>query len=323
MAERSYYEILGVDPKASDAEIKKAYRKLVRKYHPDVSKDPDAVSKTSEINIAYETLSDKEKRAEYDEMLANPFGHRGHNNNQNNGGFHYQQYDFDPQQFGQNEAFGSGDFHFDDLFAAFGSHAQQGFRQRRRQGPVSGEDQHAELVIDIEAAYHGAQRSLSLDMPTVNDNGQMTYERKTLNVKIPVGITEGQQIRLSGQGLPGYNNGPAGDLYLKIKFRPEKHLSVQNRKDVYQRINVAPWTAALGSKIAVDTPAGRLSVNIPANSHNNQKMRLKGKGIPAKEAGDLYLLINIVLPPANNKKDQEAWQALAQHFSVFDPQKQA
>ena len=319
MAERNYYEILGVDPKASDSEIKKAYRKLVRKYHPDVSKDPDAVSKTSEINIAYETLHDKEKRAEYDEMLANPFAGTTRRRNDSNQDFNYQQYDFDPQFFSQSGAFGSGDFHFDDIFSAFGNRSQHGFQQHRN-GPVAGEDQHAELVIDIQAAYEGAQRSLSLDMPTLNEQGQMVYERKTLNVKIPAGITEGQQIRLSGQGLPGYNNGAAGDLYLKIKFRNLDNLYVQNRKDVYQRVNVAPWTAALGSKIAVNTPAGRLSVNIPANSRNNQKMRLKGKGIPAKQAGDLYLLINIVLPESSSSEDKTAWQNLEKHFAGFNPQ---
>ena len=319
MAERNYYEILGVDPKASDSEIKKAYRKLVRKYHPDVSKDPDAVSKTSEINIAYETLHDKEKRAEYDEMLANPFAGTTRRRNDSNQDYNYQQYDFDPQFFSQSGAFGSGDFHFDDIFSAFGNRSQHGFQQHRN-GPVAGEDQHAELVIDIQAAYEGAQRSLSLDMPTLNEQGQMVYERKTLNVKIPAGITEGQQIRLSGQGLPGYNNGAAGDLYLKIKFRNLDNLYVQNRKDVYQRVNVAPWTAALGSKIAVNTPAGRLSVNIPANSRNNQKMRLKGKGIPAKQAGDLYLLINIVLPESSSSEDKTAWQNLEKHFAGFNPQ---
>ena len=319
MAERNYYEILGVDPKASDSEIKKAYRKLVRKYHPDVSKDPDAVSKTSEINIAYETLHDKEKRAEYDEMLANPFAGTTRRRNDSNQDFNYQQYDFDPQFFSQSGAFGSGDFHFDDIFSAFGNRSQHGFQQHRN-GPVAGEDQHAELVIDIQAAYEGAQRSLSLDMPTLNEQGQMVYERKTLNVKIPAGITEGQQIRISGQGLPGYNNGAAGDLYLKIKFRNLDNLYVQNRKDVYQRVNVAPWTAALGSKIAVNTPAGRLSVNIPANSRNNQKMRLKGKGIPAKQAGDLYLLINIVLPKSSSSEDKTAWQNLEKHFAGFNPQ---
>ncbi|WP_239349947.1 DnaJ C-terminal domain-containing protein [Snodgrassella communis] len=319
MAERNYYEILGVDRKASDDDIKKAYRKLVRKYHPDVSKDPEAVAKTSEINIAYETLHNKEKRAEYDDILANPFRHGGQQNGGSHNGYEYQQYDFDPSHFSQNGAFGSGDFRFDDLFSAFGSSNRHGFHQNHTD-PMRGEDQHAELVINIAASYQGVQRNLSLDMPTLNAQGQMTYARKTLNVKIPAGIIEGQQIRLSGQGLPGFNGGAAGDLYLKISFRNEENLYVQNRKDVYQRINVAPWTAALGGKTDITTPAGALSVNIPANSHNGQKMRLKGKGIPAKDAGDLYLLINIVLPQASTEADRAAWQTLASHYAAFQPQ---
>ena len=318
MAERNYYEVLGVDPKASAADIKKAYRKLVRQYHPDVSKDPDAVAKTSEINIAYETLSDKNKRAEYDDMLTNPFRHGyGGGGGHQQGYQQYEQYGFDPRHFAQDGAFGQGDFHFDDIFSAFG---QSSRRQQRQQGPMQGEDQHAELVIDIAAAYQGEQRSLSLEMPTLNAQGQMTYERKTLNVKIPVGITEGQQIRLAGQGLPGFNGGGAGDLYLKISFRNRDDLYVQNRKDVYQRINVAPWTAALGGKIKITTPAGNmLNVTISANSRNGQRSRLKGKGIPAKEAGDLYLITNIVLPPCNNDADRAVWQQLAEHYANFEP----
>ncbi|MDF7675710.1 DnaJ C-terminal domain-containing protein [Neisseriaceae bacterium ESL0693] len=317
MAERNYYEVLGVDPKASAADIKKAYRKLVRKYHPDVSKDPDAVAKTSEINIAYETLSDEQKRAEYDDMLANPFRHTQQGQGGAHQGYEYQQYDFDPRHFGQNGAFGNGDFHFDDIFSAFG---QGRSRRQSQQGSMQGEDQHAELVIDIQAAYQGDKRSLSLEMPTLNAQGQMVYEQKTLNVKIPAGITEGQQIRLSGQGLPGFNGGKAGDLYLKIRFRHQDNLYVQDRKDVFQQVNVAPWTAALGGKIDVTIPSGStLSVTLPANSRNGQKIRLKGRGIPAKEAGDLYLMINIVLPQSQNESDRAAWQALAEHYASFRP----
>lgn len=328
MAERNFYEVLGVASNASADEIKKAYRKLVRKYHPDVSKDPDADAKTSEINLAYETLHDAEKRAEYDAMLANPFG-AGRGGSGAGGGANshgaYQQYEFDPRHFGQDGPFGHGDFRFDDIFSAFGSAGQQrGFRQQQRQGPVNGEDQHAELNIDIQAAYQGAQRSLTLDMPTLDAAGNMTYARKTLNVKIPKGISEGQQIRLSGQGLPGFNGGQAGDLYLKIQFHNSDQLFVQNHKDVYQRVAVAPWTAALGGKISVTTPSGALAVNLPANSHGGQKIRLKGKGIPAASAaGDLYLLVDIVLPRSQTAADQAAWQALAEHYAGFQPQNHA
>ncbi|MGV6989462.1 DnaJ C-terminal domain-containing protein [Testudinibacter sp. P80/BLE/0925] len=316
---KNYYEVLGVSKDASLNEIKKAYRKLVRKYHPDISTETDADKKTSEINVAYETLKDETKRAEYDAMLANPFAGQ-----QAGGGFHrqdfdpqrhgYQYYGFDGSHFGDGQPFGSGDFRFDDIFSAFGS-AGQGRRQTSHSGPIAGEDQHAELSIDIAAAYHGSERSLSLDMPTLTADGQMTYARKTLHVKIPKGIMEGQQIRLREQGLPGFNGGGNGNLYLKIGFHQSAELYVENRKDVYQRIDIMPWTAALGGKLDVETIAGKFSVNIPANSRNGQSLRLKGKGIPAKEAGDLYLLLNIALPHSDSDADKAAWQQLADHYA--------
>lgn len=315
-AEQNYYDILGVSQDASPSDIKKAYRKLVRQYHPDISKDSEADKKTSEINQAYNTLKDPAKRAEYDEMLANPFGRTGSGTRTD--GFNSEQgfeqyYGFDSSHFGDGQPFGGGDFRFDDIFSAFGHHTR---RQPHQTGPISGEDQHAELSIDIAAAYSGSERSLSLDMPTVNAGGQMAYERKTLQVKIPKGISEGQQIRLRGQGLPGFNGGENGDLYLKIRFRESDSLYVKNRKDVYQRINIMPWTAAIGGKTEANTPAGRLNISIPPNSRNGQSLRLKGKGIPAKNAGDLYLVINIALPAADSNADKAAWQQLAEHYGM-------
>ena len=314
--QKTYYDILGVAKDASLADIKKAYRKLVRQYHPDVSKDPDADQKTSEINLAYNTLKDEAKRAEYDEMLANPFGRAGSAHG-GAGGFDPgqdfgQYYHFDSSRFGEGQPFGSGDFRFDDIFSAFG-HAGAG--RQRQTGPIPGEDQHAELTIDLAAAYTGGERSLSLDMPTLGAGGQMAYERKTLQVKIPKGISEGQQIRLRGQGLPGFNGGEAGDLYLKIRFREDPQHYVKDRKDVYQRLNIPPWTAVLGGQIEVATPAGKLGVNIPAGSRNGQNLRLKSKGIPAKEAGDLYLTLNIELPRADDDRARALWQQLADHYA--------
>ena len=162
MAEKTYYEILGVDKTADADTIKKAYRKLVRKYHPDVSKEPDAAERTAEINTAYETLSDREKRAEYDELLANPYGRSAGGNpfgGAQSGGFHYE--------YRGGEPFGAGDFNFEDLFAGFGR--SQRHAHARPDGPMKGEDQHAELSIDIYAAYVGAERSLSLNVPTVDE----------------------------------------------------------------------------------------------------------------------------------------------------------
>ena len=315
MAKRNYYEILGVDKNADLDTIKKAYRKLVRKYHPDVSKEPDAVQKTAEVNEAYETLKDTQKRTEYDEMLANPFGGTSQTRGNpfegaygdTNGFRHYEFHS------GDDEPFGQGDFHFEDLFSAFGRRGQQS--HTRQTGPMKGEDQHAELSIDIAAAYDGTERSVTLNVPTIDEYGRITQQNKTLNVKIPKGITEGQQIHLARQGLPGINGGENGDLYLKIRFHERPDLYVKNKKDVCQTIDVFPWLAALGGKIQIVTLGGRLQLNLPANSQNGKSIRLKGKGIPAKEPGDLYLNIRILVPPVEDDADRAAWEQIATHFA--------
>ena len=315
MAKRNYYEILGVDKNADLDTIKKAYRKLVRKYHPDVSKEPDAVQKTAEVNEAYETLKDTQRRTEYDEMLANPFdGTSQTRGNPFEGAYGdtngFRHYEFHS---GDDEPFGQGDFHFEDLFSAFGRRGQQS--HTRQTGPMKGEDQHAELSIDIAAAYDGTERSVTLNVPTIDEYGRITQQNKTLNVKIPKGITEGQQIRLARQGLPGINGGENGDLYLKIRFHERPDLYVKNKKDVCQTIDVFPWLAALGGKIQIVTLGGRLQLNLPANSQNGKSIRLKGKGIPAKEPGDLYLNIRIFVPPVEDDADRAAWEQIATHFA--------
>lgn len=313
MTDKNYYEVLGVAKDADLDTIKKAYRKLVRQYHPDVSKEPDAVQKTAEVNEAYETLKDKEKRAEYDEMLANPFGSRQAGGNPFEGAYRdgsgFQHYEFHTDG---DTPFGQGNFNFEDLFGSFG---RAGQARSHQTGPIKGEDQHAEFTIDIATAYNGASRSVSLNVPTLDAYGRPAYQAKTLNIKIPKGIAEGQQIRLSGQGLAGYNGGENGDLYLKVKFAEKPDLYVKDKKDVYQTIDVKPWEAALGGKIIADTIAGRLQITLPSNSQNGKSIRLKGKGIPAKEAGDLYLNIRIVVPTVENDEDRAAWEQLAIHFA--------
>jgi len=308
MPEATHYQVLGVAPDADAAEIKKAYRKLVRRYHPDVSKEPDAAEKTVAVNLAYETLSDPERRAAYDEELARPQGASSHGNpfgsGQPENGFAYRYGGFG------GEPFDAGDFHFEDLFSAFRQQQQAQARE-----PQRGEDQHAELAVDIYAAYTGAERSLKLNVPSFDDYGRPVYQEKTLNVKIPKGIGEGQQIRLSGQGLPGRNGAPAGDLYLKIRFHERPDLYVKDKKDVYQTIDVMPWQAVLGGKITVATAGGRLQVSLPENCQSGKTIRLKGKGIPAREAGDLYLKLRITVPDIRNEADRAAWQQLAEHFA--------
>ena len=214
----------------------------------------------------------------------------------------------------------AGDFNFEDLFSAFGRGQGQQAYSRRPEGPVRGEDQHAELSVDIYAAYIGAERTLTLNVPSVDEYGRSTVQAKTLNVKIPKGIAEGQQIRLAGQGLSGYGSGENGDLYLKIRFHEQPDLYVKNKKDVYQTIDVATWQAVLGGKIIVPTATGRLQVSLPENSQSGKSIRLKGKGIPAKEPGDLYLNIRISVPRAESDADRAAWQQLAGYYAAKQPQ---
>ena len=321
MAEKNYYDILGVKKDASDAEIKKKYRKLVRQYHPDVSDDPDADNKIAEINNAYETLRDKDKRAEYDAMLDNPFagaggasgfGGFGGQSAGGQGGFRWEDI---KDQFGEGEAYGGGGFRFDDIFSAFGGGArgqsqQGGFRSQNSQG----QDQHAEITVDLASVYSGDDYSIKLNVPVRQPNGSVDYENKTLKIKIPKGITDGKQIRLAGQGAAGIGGGKNGDLFLKVKISHADNICIEGA-DVYQTVNIAPWEAALGEKITVNTPAGSLGVTIPKNSKSGSNLRLKGKGIPAKQAGNLYLPINIVNPDVSSEAAIKAYEQLKEAFA--------
>jgi curved DNA-binding protein len=322
MAEKNYYDILGVKKDASDADIKKRYRKLVRQYHPDVSDDPDADNKIAEINNAYETIRDKDKRAEYDAMLNNPFagqggaGGFGGQAGAGQGGFRWEDI---KDQFGEGEAYGDGGFRFDDIFSAFGRGARGQASGQSQYGGFGtrdskGQDQHAEITVDLASVYQGDEYSIKLNVPVRKPNGNVDYENKTLKIKIPKGITDGKQIRLAGQGAAGSGNGKNGDLFLKVKISHAANIRIEGA-DVYQTVNIAPWEAALGEKITVSTPAGTLGVTIPKNSKSGSNLRLKGKGIPAKQAGDLYLTLNIVNPNINNDEAIKAYEALKQAFA--------
>ena len=323
MAEKNYYDILGVKKDATDADIKKKYRKLVRQYHPDVSDAPDADNKIAEINNAYETIRDKDKRAEYDAMLNNPFagqggagGFGGQSAGAGQGGFRWEDI---KDQFGEGEAYGDGGFRFDDIFSAFGRGARGGSASGHSQyggfgsQDSQGQDQHAEITVDLSSVYSGDDYSIKLNVPVRQPNGSVDYENKTLKIKIPKGITDGKQIRLAGQGAAGGGRGKNGDLFLKVKIRHADNIRIEGA-DVYQTVNIAPWEAALGEKINVSTPAGTLGVTIPKNSKSGSNLRLKGKGIPAKQAGDLYLTLNIVNPNISDDQAVKAYEALKQAF---------
>ncbi|MGA4852344.1 DnaJ C-terminal domain-containing protein [Acinetobacter haemolyticus] len=313
---KNYYEELGVTRDASADEIKKAYRKLARKYHPDISKEADAEEKMQAINVAYDTLSNADKKAEYDQMLDHPQGFSGFG--QGAGGFNQGTSGFDGSQFYRQSSGDGADFSgFEDLFGRFGAGFGGGQRRsQRQQRSYRGEDQHASIQVDISIAYQGSTQQITLQIPTYNVYGEPEIQRKTLEVKIPKGMKEGQQIRLTGQGQSGINGGENGDLYIEIQYKDTDRIRVEGA-DVYQTIDVAPWEAGLGQSIEVSTPAGQLKVNLPKNAKNGQQLRLKDKGIPSKTAGNLYLIINIVLPAAQSEQEQQAYQQFAEAFSSF------
>ena len=310
----THYQTLGVARDADADTIKKAYRKLARKYHPDLSKEPDAQERMQAINIAYETLSNAEKKAEYDDLLDHPHGHAGQSSGQG----------FDSRAYEQQFHYGDGqDFSgFEDLFGRFGAGFGGGnSRARTQREPQSwrGEDQHASIEVDLQVAYHGSTQQIGLDIPTYNAYGQAEIQRKTLQVKIPAGMKQGQSIRLAGQGQAGVNGGGNGDLYIEIHYRTSENISVDGL-NVFITTHVLPWEAAIGGPITVKTPAGELQVNVPAGSQSGKKLRLKGKGIPNKaEAGNLYLVLNVVVPPAINEAQKQAYADLAHAFPNFNP----
>lgn len=302
MEYKDYYQTLGVEKTASADEIKKAYRKLVRKYHPDLSKEKDADKKTKELNEAYAVLGDADKRAAYDEL--------------GRGRYRAGQEFRPPPDWGAAGA-GAGAAGFDsdffaDLFAHLGGHGARGGRSRAR-----GEDSHAAITIDLADSYRGATRAISLRMPERDAQGRVVTRERTLDVNIPQGVTPGQQLRLTGQGQPGSGGVPAGDLYLEIQFAPDPRYRLDGR-DVFETVPVAPWEAALGAGIDVPTPSGRVTVTVPPNSQNGRKLRLKGRGIPGRPAGDLYLLLEVALPPADSARARAAYEQMARELA-FNP----
>ena len=305
---KDYYKTLGVERTATADEIKQAYRKLARKYHPDVSKEPDAAKRMAEINEANTVLSDPEKRAAFDKLLQRPHSQR----------------DFQPppgwdQGFEFSDVQGDGDYSdfFNELFgraARARSSARQGAPQMR------GADQHAGITIPLADAYSGATRSLSLRAARLDEQGRVDTDERVLDVQIPKGVREGQSIRLRGQGQPGFGGAPAGDLYLEVQFEPDSKYRIDGR-DVTQTVPVTPWEAALGASIEVPTPSGRVEVSVPKGSANGRKLRLKSRGIPGDPAGDLYLELEVALPPADTDKATQLYEAMAREMSSFDPRR--
>lgn len=320
MTEKNHYETLGVSRDATPEQIKKNYRKLARQYHPDISKEADAEARMQTVNVAYDTLSNPEKKAEYDAMLDNPQGFNGRGFGQ--GGF--GQGGFDGRDFGGYAGGTRGDFSgFEDLFGRFGAgfgggRASSGFgRDPRDTGPYRGEDQHAAIEVEVDVAYHGATQQVVLQVPTYTAQGQPEVQRKTLQIRIPAGMKEDQQIRLAGQGQAGLNGGAPGDLYIEIRYRHQPRLYVEGA-DVHLTVDIMPWQASLGGPLEVTTPAGRLQISIPKAARNGQQLRLKGKGIPnSTESGHLYITLNLVAPAAQTDAQRQAYEQLASAFATL------
>ncbi len=301
---KDYYQVMGVERDATEAQIKQAYRKLARKYHPDVSKEKDAEARFKEVGEAYEVLKSPEKRAAYDQL-----------------GQHRPGEDFRPPPNWDSgfefSGSGPGNSAYSDFFdSLFGAQARSG-RGRGGFHTDRGEDHHAKVLLDLDASLNGGPRTFTLRMPEIDEQGRLVSKERTLNVQVPKGILAGQQIRLAGQGAHAPGSGTPGDLYIEVEFHPHQLYRADGR-DLSLELQVAPWEAALGATVKTPTPSGVVELKVPAGSHAGSKLRLRGRGIPASPAGDLYVVLQIALPVANDDKAKAAYAAFAAAFP-FNP----
>ncbi len=301
---KDYYDILGVSKDASEADIKSAYRKLARKYHPDRNKEAGAEDKFKSIGEAYEVLKDKEKRAAYDQIQA--------------GGYRSGDQFRPPPDWGENVHFDFGDLggggggrgsgEFSDFFESlFGQAARrQGGRARAQRG----QDVRARIEVDLDTVFKGGKTRVALHDPGGNE--------RVLEVNIPAGIESGKVIRLGGQGNPGYGGGPAGDLLLEIAVRdtPPFHLDGRN---IESTLKIAPWEAALGARIDVPTLGGSVQMQIPAGSQSGRKLRLKGRGLPGNPPGNQLVTLEIAVPEASDDQARKAYENFSKAFPDFAP----
>ena len=304
MEYKDYYDIMGVAKDATQDEVKRAYRKLARKFHPDVSKESDAESKFKEVGEAYEVLKDPEKRAAYDQLGRDwQAGEEFRPPPDWDAGFEFSDVD---------DGASASDF-FEALFGNRGAHGFHGAHGASTGHQPRSQDHHAKVVIELEDAFHGATRAITLRSPEIDAQGHVTTRERTLRVKIPKGIKRGQQIRLAGQG----SGSGEGDLYLEVEFKPHPIYRVEG-KDIHLTLPVAPWEAALGAKVKVPTPAGVIDLTIPAGSRSGSQLRLKGRGIPGATAGDLYAQLQLVLPPVDSEEAKALYRQMEQQLA-FNP----
>ena len=306
---KDYYKVLGLERDATQDEVKRAYRKLARTYHPDINKEPGAEARFKEISEANEVLGDAEKRAAYDQL--------GQQWKQGQDLRPPPDWDAGFEFSGASPERPEGEF--SDFFDALFGRMRQGRRPAGGQTEfhARGGDHHAKILIDLRDSLEGATRTVSLRMPAVDADGHVVLKDHTLEVTIPKGVREGQHIRLKGQGAPGIGRLPAGDLYLEIHFKPDALYRVVGN-DLYVELPVAPWEAALGASIRFPTPTGPIMLKVPAGSFQGRELRIKGRGIPAAEPGDLYAVLKIVLPPADSEKAKQIYADMARELA-FDP----
>jgi curved DNA-binding protein len=304
---KDYYKILGVARDAPLAEIKRAYRKLAQKHHPDINKGSGTEARFKEIAEAYEVLKAPEKRAAYD-ALGTDFkaGQEFRPPPGWDAGFERS------GAFSGGEAADSSDF-FESLFGR-----SRGTRQGNREGfHARGVDHHAKVLIDLDDAYRGATRTITLRVAELGEDGRVHMRERKLDVRIPKGVRQGQHIRLSGQGGPGIGKGPAGDLYLEVEYAPHPLFRAEG-KDVYLDLPVAPWEAALGKKVRAPTPAGAVDIQVPAGAAAGTKLRLKARGIPSEPPGDFYVVVQIALPPADTDEARRLYHEMEEKLA-FNP----
>ncbi|MDP1969882.1 MAG: DnaJ C-terminal domain-containing protein [Methylobacter sp.] len=309
MQYKDYYKIMGLSRNSTQDEIKRAYRKLARKYHPDVSKERDAEAKFKELGEAYEVLKDPQKRAAYDRLGTNWKAGEDFRPPPNwDEGFEFK-----------GGGFAGGDAGaFSDFFEQLSGRA--GFRpsgHEPHQFHARGQDTHAKIYVDLEDSVRGTTRNISLSAPEMDAQGHVQVKHRSLNIKIPKGVKPGQHIRLSGQGDPGSGGGKSGDLLLEIAFNAHSLYRV-SETDIYLDLPVTPWEAALGAKIKVPTPEGNIDLKIPPNSRQGSKLRLKGRGLPAKTPGDFFVVLQIALPPASTERAKAIYRTMQQELD-FNP----
>ena len=287
--DKDYYKIMGVNQDASEKDIKLAYRRLARKYHPDLSKEPNAEERFKEMGEAYEVLKDPTKRAEYDQYLK--YGKFNQNARQ-------EQWTPGPREHYQSEQFN------EDLFESLFGHAR-----RQQQQPMAGQDYQGKVTVSLEEAFSGTVRSIQVPV----EDGTV----QTLKVKVPAGVKSGQQIRLAGQGAPGMNGGPRGDIYLTVQIDKHPLFEVMDN-DIYLTLPITPWEAALGATVAIPTLAGKIDLKIPSGSQGGQKLRIKNRGLPGKTPGNQYVLLKIITPPPTSEAATELYKKMAE-IMPFNP----